>query len=43
MLQGLKYIGRIDQASNGQEALDKVLYSEKNINGRQYDLIFLDL
>mgnify|MGYP000887193682 CR=1 FL=1 len=43
MLNGLKFIGRVDQAANGQDALDKVKVSERNGRGRHYDIIFLDL
>ena len=45
-LTSLKYIERIDQASNGQEALDLVINNEKKnaLTGEKfYDLIFLDL
>ena len=44
MLSYLRFTGKIDQASNGQDALDKVMLSErKNFNGSNYDIIFLDL
>ena len=43
MLGSLRFIGKIDQASNGQDALDKVMFSERNSKVRQYDIIFLDL
>lgn len=38
MLNSYKMIGKIDLASNGQEALEKVMKYEG-----QYDIIFLDL
>ena len=34
MLNGLKFIGRVEQAANGQDALDKVKESERKFKGR---------
>ena len=42
-LEKLKFIDKIDQANNGQEALDLVLENSADPNSRKYDLIFLDL
>ena len=42
----LGYVERIDEALNGQEALELVIQNEVNfLNGKErlYDLIFLDL
>lgn len=44
MLQSQSFIGNIEQASNGQEALDKVIYLERNSKPEELlDIIFLDL
>ena len=32
MLESLSFIGKIDEASNGQEALEKVMESERKID-----------
>ena len=45
-IKNLAYVERIDEALNGQEALDMVMLNEVNFakgKERLYDLIFLDL
>lgn len=45
-LKNLAYVERIDEAMNGQEALDLVVQNERGYalgRERMYDLIFLDL
>ena len=45
-IKSLAYVERIDEALNGQEALDMVMLNEVNFakgKERLYDLIFLDL
>ena len=45
-LKNLAYIEKIDEAMNGQEALDLVVQNERGYalgSERMYDLIFLDL
>ena len=45
-IKSLTYVERIDEAMNGQEALDLVMLNEVNFakgKERLYDLIFLDL
>lgn len=39
----IEQVGSIDQATNGQEAVDLVKRNETNSKCRYYDLIFLDL
>ena len=43
MLNNLKFIGKVEQATNGQDALDKVKLSERIEQNTQYDIILLDL
>jgi len=45
-LKNLAYVEKIDEAMNGQEALDLVVQNERGYalgRERMYDLIFLDL
>ena len=43
LLKSLNYIGRVDQAANGQEAYDFVKKAELDSEIDAYDVIFLDL